>query len=115
MCWSCRWVEPWASKSSWKEMVVSEPGDWVTVGPWKGMEATQVPVVGFGETHAGRRLPGGINGVGDLSVPMKAARDARGGGVTEAAAMFMPSAAAAEEWAGGEGAGTVSIMVREKV
>ena len=70
-------MESWASKIAWKEMVVSEPGDWVTVGHWKGMEATQVPVVGFRETHVGRKLPEGISGVGSLSVPMKAARDAR--------------------------------------
>ena len=35
----------------------------------------------------GRRLPGEITGVGAVLVPMKVARDARGGGVTEAAAM----------------------------
>ena len=58
-------------------MVVSEPGEWETVGHWRGMEATQDPVVGFRETHAGRKLPEGTSGVGGLSVPIKAARDAR--------------------------------------
>ena len=53
----------------------------------KRERATYVPVEEFRETHAGRRLPGEINGVGAVLVPMKVARDARGGGVTEAAAM----------------------------